>query len=362
MSDASAAARWRTRSIGLLVAGAIAIVAIWLSGMPAVQARGISALTFAIVIGMVTGNTIYPRIAESAGPGIAFARQTLLRSGVVLYGFRLTVQDIGHVGVAGVIIDGLMVTLTFLIATWVGTRLLKMDRKTAMLIGAGSAICGAAAVMAAEPVVRGRAEQVSVAVAGVVVFGTIAMFLYPVLYLLNGHWHVIPGNAQTFGVYIGSTVHEVAQVVAAGRQVGADAVGTAVIAKMVRVLMLAPFLVVLAGWIGRNTRDAEEGSGHPASGAAAAKRPPAVPAFAFVFIGVVLFNSLGLIPKPAIDLITLIDTGLLAAAMAALGISTHVKALRQTGTQPFVLALILFVWLVIGGALINRGVAFAIGG
>ena len=142
---------------------------------------------------------------------------------MVLYGLRLTVQDIGHVGMVGVATDALVLGSTFGLACLIGIKWLRLDPKTAMLIGAGSSICGAAAVMAAEPVVKARAEQVTVAVATVVVFGTVAIFLYPALFELNQQWQLVPGGADGFGIYIGSTLHEVAQVVAAARSVGPHA-------------------------------------------------------------------------------------------------------------------------------------------
>jgi len=126
---------------------------------------------------------------------------------------------------------------------------------------------------------------------------------------------------------------------------------TAVIAKMVRVMMLAPFLLALSAWLGRGR------SGH-------SHQPPAklaVPWFAFGFVAMVLFNSLQLLPRPVLSLATELDTGLLATAMAALGISTQLGTIRQAGARPLLLALVLFVWLVLGGALINRWVDMLIG-
>ena len=342
-------AKWLVAWRGLALSVVLGSLSVWLAGWPVLQTHGISPLTVAIVLGMLVGNTMYPSFAPWAGSGVTLSRTTVLRLGVVLYGFRLTLQDVVHVGWVGVLIDALMLASTFVIAFQVGTRVLGLDRESSMLVGAGSAICGAVAVLAAEPVVRGKAEQVSVAVAGVVIFGTISMFLYPLLAGLNDLWHVIPGGAEQFGIYIGSTVHEVAQVVAAGRQVGPEAAGTAVIAKMVRVLMLAPFLVVLATWL-----RAREGATPKADADGATTRPPAVPAFAFIFVGTVLFNSLNLLPKATVDGITRLDTFLLAMAMGALGLSTHFGTLRRAGGKPMLLALVLFAWLVIGGAGINR--------
>ena len=347
---------WRRLLPGLALSAALAGAGIALGRIDWLAAHGFSALTLAIVLGMLVGNTVYPRMAAASGPGVNLSKQHLLRLGIILYGLRLTVQDIGHVGLAGVAVDALVLGSTFLLACWIGTRWLGLDRQSAMLIGAGSSICGAAAVMAAEPVVKARAEQVTVAVATVVVFGTLAIFLYPVLFQLNQQWQVIPGGANGFGLFAGSTIHEVAQVVAAARSIGPEAADTAVIAKMVRVMMLAPFLLLLSGWL---ARDAKRSAG--SQGGKSAKGKITIPWFAFGFIAVVLFNSLQWLPAQATAIATDIDTGLLAMAMAALGLSTHFSAIRKAGAKPLLLALILFGWLLVGGALINHWVPVLLG-
>lgn len=337
---------------GLVLCAALAGAGIALGRIDWLAAHGLSALTLAIVLGMLVGNTVYPRFAAVSGPGVHLSKQHLLRLGIVLYGLRLTVQDIGHVGWGGVAVDALVLGSTFGLACWIGTRWLGLDRQSAMLIGAGSAICGAAAVMAAEPVVKARAEQVTVAVATVVVFGTVSIFLYPVLYQLNQQWGLIPGGANGFGLFAGSTIHEVAQVVAAARSIGPEAADTAVIAKMVRVMMLAPFLLLLSAWL---ARDAARKAG-PGAAAQHSTSQITIPWFAFGFVAVVLLHSLQWLPAPAVALAIDIDTGLLAMAMAALGLSTHFSAIRKAGARPLLLALILFGWLLVGGGLINHWV------
>lgn len=351
LPSTSLALRWRGRLPGLLLTAAVAAAAIALANVPWLQSHGISALTLAIVLGIALGNSVYPRLAPRAAAGVGFSKQWLLRAGIVLYGLRLTFQDIGQVGVSGVLIDALALTSTFALAWWAGTRWFGMDRESALLIGAGSAICGAAAVMAAEPVVRGRAEQVTVAVSTVVVFGTLAMFLYPALYQLNLAHAWVPMSASQYGVFTGSTVHEVAQVVAAGRAVSEGAADTAVIAKMVRVMMLAPFLVALSLLLARGR----------AAGPAAARAKIVVPWFAFGFVAVAGVNSLHLLPQALVSAAIALDTVLLAMAMAALGLTTHVSALRQAGMKPLLLALLLFAWLLAGGLGINLGVHALLG-
>jgi uncharacterized integral membrane protein (TIGR00698 family) len=328
---------------GVGLSALLAAAAIQLGSIDWLQAHGMSALTAAIAIGLVVGNTLYARIAGATGAGVTFSKQTLLRAGVILYGLRLTLHDMSQVGMAGVVIDALVLTSTFLIAVWLGTRVFGLERETAMLIGAGSAICGAAAVMATEPVIRAKADHVTIAISTVVLFGTVAMFAYPALYALIPHGS-LAASARSFGVYTGSTIHEVAQVFAAGRSVSDSVANTAVITKMVRVMMLAPFLIVLSAWIGRGARPLAVGRRAPAI---------SIPWFAVAFVGVVLFNSLALLSPRTLELATKLDTLLLAMAMVALGLTTQISALRRAGTKPLILGAVMFVWLVVGGGAIN---------
>src|SRR3546814_530702 len=145
-------------------------------------------------------------------------------------------------------------------------------------------------------------------------------------------------------LYAGSTIHEVAQVVVAGGAVGEVAGSAAVIEKMLRVMLLAPFLLLLSSRLSRGT-DTGEG-----------KTGIVVPWFAVLFIAVAGFNSLQLLPAPAVDVLVQIDTVLLAMAMAALGLRTHVGAIRQAGIRPLLLAAALFVFLLVGGYAINIGI------
>jgi uncharacterized integral membrane protein (TIGR00698 family) len=354
---------------GIALTGALAALAIEFGKVAWLQANGISALTLAIVLGILAGNTLYPYIATATADGVVFSKQTLLRAGIILYGLRLTFQDIASVGVSGVAIDAVVLSSTFVLSWWVGTRIFGLDRRTAMLIGAGSSICGAAAVMATEPVVRGRAEQVTVAVSTVVVFGTLDIFLYPAMYHLNAHYHLLAMSPTAYGIYAGSTIHEVAQVVAAGRAIGDAAANTAVITKMVRVMMLAPFLIILSAWLARSP-GADDGDAPSAGdtsvprascGPRASRRPRriVIPWFALAFVAVAGVNSLAVLPHALVSTAVDLDTGLLAMAMAALGVTTHVSAVRTAGIKPLALAALLFLWLIFGGVAINAGISAA---
>ena len=326
---------------GLALTAALTGAALWAGSFPAIAGAGFSALTLAILFGMVVGNTVYPKIWQPCDGGVIFAKQHLLRLGIILYGFRLTFAQIADVGVSGILIDVLTLSSTFFIACFLGQKVFGLDKHTSWLIGAGSSICGAAAVLASEPVVKAEASKVTVAVATVVIFGTIAIFLYPAMYPLLAHWF----TPETYGIYMGSTMHEVAQVVAAGHAVSPDAENAAVIAKMLRVMMLAPFLLFLAARVKQLT---PAGNGE--------KSKITIPWFAIMFILVAVFNSFHLLPKAVVDMLVTLDTVLLAMAMAALGLTTHVSALKKAGAKPLLMALLLFVWLIVGGGAINLAV------
>jgi uncharacterized integral membrane protein (TIGR00698 family) len=330
------AAWWR----GIALAGALAAVGMTIAQTAVAQRLGFSALTLTILLGIIAGNTFFPTIAVHTASGVDFSKSRLLRIGIVLYGTRITFQQIGAIGWAGALIDTLTIAMTFVLAVQLGTRVFKLDRQTSMLIGAGSAICGAAAVMATEPVVRGQAHKVSVAVATVVVFGTLSMFIYPWLYPYLGL------SEHAYGIYAGSTIHEVAQVVAAGRSVSDAAANTAVIEKMLRVMMLAPFLLLLTS--------AERGRVTAQGAASTDGTRIMIPWFALAFVAVSAVNSLHIVPVHWTDALVQIDTALLATAMGALGLRTHVGAVKQAGTRPLLLAAVLFAFLVVGGYGFNR--------
>jgi len=331
---------------GIAISAAVALIAIRMGNIDWLAAHGVGALTAAIMLGIIVGNTFYRKLAPTAGAGVNFSRQILLRAGVILYGFRLTLHDVGNVGVAGIVIDALVVSTTFVLTVILGVRVFGLERGTAILIGAGSSICGAAAVMATEPVVRAKADQVTMAISTVVVFGTAAIFVYPALYALSNQGSD-PIGPQAFGVYTGSTIHEVAQVFAVGRSLSEAVANTAVIAKMVRVMMLAPFLIILSAWLSQGSERESHAQG---------QAQISVPWFAVWFIAAVVLNSFGLLPPWLVRGVVSIDTFLLAVAMAALGLTTQLRAVREAGPQPLLLGGVIFVWLIVGGAAINWSV------
>lgn len=300
-----------------------------LTALPWNRKLPLTPLTVAILAGMLVGNAGLRRHLGPWQPGIRFSQQKLLRLGIILYGLRLTVQDLLRLGPRALLLDVVVISAVLMAGSWLGTRFFRLDPDTALLVSAGSGICGAAAVLATDRVIESDSNKVSVAVATVVVFGTLAMFLYPALFPLTGF------TEHQFGIYAGATVHEVAQVVAAGKAVSDEAAGAAVITKMLRVLLLAPCLLLVGRF--RRTRQG------------ASARRITFPWFVLGFLGVILAQSLVRIPVQARSTLIDFDTVVLSSAMFALGLSTEWSQFKRAGTKPLLLAATLFAGLVTGG-------------
>ncbi len=343
---------------GVLLIALFSCAAFYIGSAHVFTALSISPLIIGIVLGMIYANLLRMHLPETWVPGIQFCSKRLLRIGIILYGFRLTFQDIAAVGVAGVTVDAIIVAVTIVGGYFLG-RALKMDKDTAMLVSVGSGVCGAAAVLGAEATMKSKPYKTAVAVATVVIFGTVAMFLYPVGYQ-SGLLDLTPAE---MGIFSGSTLHEVAHAVGAGNALGSDIASTTVIVKMIRVMMLVPVLLLLGVWAARRARVV-------GAGASAEKGKVTVPWFAFGFLLVIGINSLSVylntlstpmgIPAWGSDLINYVDTFLLTMAMVALGAETSFDKFKKAGAKPFILAGILFVWLVGGGYVLAKYLAPAL--
>ena len=337
---------------GILLIALFSFAAFYIAGFPIVKRLSFSPLIVGIVLGMLYANSLRNKLPETWAPGIKFCTKQLLRWGIVLYGFRPKLTDVAAVGIPAVAVALVIVTVTLFGGVLLG-RLLKIDRDTALMTSTGSAICGAAAVLGAEPVVKCEGYKTAIAVSTVVIFGTLSMFLYPLMYRMG----LLDGLTDTgMAVYTGSTLHEVAHVAGAGNAMDpTDALGiagTATITKMIRVMMLAPVLVVMGFVLGRRK----------SSGVCREKSKIAVPWFAFGFIGIICLNSLlqylfgveSVREIPLNGAIEYADTFLLTMAMTALGTETSIDKFRQAGAKPFVLAGLLYVWLVAGGYFVTK--------
>lgn len=324
----------------LLPIALMAWLCIATSNLFVMQKFGISPLTIAIVLGMVFGNSILSSFSQTLSDGIIFSKARLLRAGIVLFGLKLTLAQVAYVGWPAILSDLVIIIGTMWLSVILGKRM-GVEIKTAALIGSGSAICGAAAVLATQPVLKNKESDVSVAVATVVVFGTLAMFVYPIA----GRWllsHYDSAAAWfSWGIYTGSSIHEVAQVAAAGAAVN-DTVGdVAVMTKMIRVMLLAPFLLVLP-YAMRGVNDQKISGGKII-----------IPWFAVGFLLMVAANSMFHIPNNAYRYLIKLDTFLLTMSMLCLGFTTRWQTIRQAGSKPLLLAGLLWLWLIVAGAVVS---------
>jgi uncharacterized integral membrane protein (TIGR00698 family) len=331
---------------GILFVALFAAAVSRVAALPAIAGLGMSPLIIGIAAGAVYGNALRDGMPESWSAGVNFSARKLLRIAVAFFGLRVSLQEIAQVGVPGLVESVTIVVSTLLIGTWAGMKLMKLDRDTAILTAAGSAICGAAAVLAFESTLQSKPHKSAMAVGSVVLFGTLSMFLYPVLY--HAGWlHLDTLGA---GLFFGGTIHEVAQVVGAASNVSPEATHIATIVKMTRVMLLVPVLLVLGVWLNREARG--NGATHAAHGA----RKIAVPWFALGFLALVVVNSLHMLPAPATQSINALDTFALTMAMTALGIETRISQIREAGPRALTTGLIVYAWLIGGGLAITWAV------
>lgn len=325
---------------GLLLITAIVVASTLLVSMGIGQTYGLSPLIYSILLGMIVGNTFFKRISHAANPGVSFAKSKLLRLGIILYGFNLTISKVWALGLQAILIDAIMLVSTFMLTYYFGTKVLKMDKDTSILSGAGCSICGAAAIMATASVARAKTAAVSQAVTIIVLFGTLAIFIYPLLFPVFTNYI----SESAFGVYIGSSVHEVAQVVAIGKVLGPEVADTAILAKMVRVIMLAPFLFAISFIFYHQDNRASSTLNTKAT-----PRRLALPWFAVWFLMMIVVNSTLSLPQTLVSNILFVDNILLMMAMAGLGLSTQLSTFRAAGPRPFALGLVVFIWLIVAG-------------
>jgi len=311
---------------GLGLTGAIALGAFALHQIPGVAT--FSPMILATIIGMTVHNILGTPAA--AKPGVAFSLKRILRLGIILLGFQLMLAQVAAVGAVGVGIILITLAATFLFTKALG-RMMGVDAKLAELIGAGTSICGASAVIATNTVTEGSDADVAYAVACVTVFGSSAMLLYP---LLPGILHLSP---RAFGLWSGASIHEIAQVVAASFQDGAAAGQFGTVAKLTRVMMLAPLVIGLGLAAARKTRGLSAGD----------RKAPPMPWFVLGFIAVMLLNSvITVAPAEKAQIVTLTNF-LLSMALAAMGLETDFAKLKREGLKP--LALAACAWMFIAG-------------
>jgi len=303
---------------GVLLTFTVAAAAFGLHTLSGVAA--LSPLIIAVGLGMAFHNMVgTPAVFTH---GVIFSMRRILRFAIVMLGLQLSLAQVMAVGVVGLGSIAITLAATFAFTVWLG-RWFRIDRKLAQLIAAGTSICGASAIMATNTVTRASDEDVAYAVACVTVFGSASMLLYPAL---AGLLQISP---HTFGLWAGASIHEIAQVVAAAFQDGADSGNFGTIVKLSRVMLLAPTILVLGYFSAKEPQNID-----PGHGARPGLQSIPIPWFVAGFIAMILFNSLDLIPRVDKAYLVQATTHLLAVALAAMGLQTDIRKLRAKGLRP----------------------------
>lgn len=332
----------------------VAALALWLARLPFFRQAGLGALPLSLLLGMALAGTARVE-GWRRSPAVTYwqrqAQTRLLQTGIILLGLQLDLADLWAVGWQALAADVVVITVILPLGIWLGQRWLKLPLRLGILLAIGSAICGAAAILACVPVLnryldddpQAADQQAVIAIALVAVLGTVSVLLYPWLQ----HWLHL-SDAVT-GLFIGSTVHEVAQALAAADTLSQATQQTALITKLLRVLLLAPVLVLLAVWLQRR---------QPLTTTAEATQRIRVPGFLWGFMLMVLLNSLVSngplvagwqnLQAAAVQ----VSAVLLVLAMTAMGMNSRWLLIRQAGIRPFMLGLLLWCALVpVGGML-----------
>jgi uncharacterized integral membrane protein (TIGR00698 family) len=309
---------------GLILSCCIAGVGFFLSKLP--YCTMLSPMILSIFLGMFFNNVI--RTPKVCGPGVKFSLRRVLRLAIILLGLQLTVSQVLSVGAPGLLIVVITLIASFSFTVWWG-RKLGVDGKLCQLVAAGTSICGASAVIAANTAVDGSDEDVAYAVACVTVFGSLAMFIYPALP------SILHLNPHDFGLWSGASIHEIGQVVAAAFQNGKESGDLATITKLARVMLLAPVVIILGiinSWLRNKSRTALNDKAERAS---RAKAP--MPWFVIGFILLIAINSFDVIPHPERAALIKFNVFLLSVALAAMGLEADFRKLKAKGLRPLLL-------------------------
>jgi len=301
---------------GLAFCAAIAGTALSIRFLPGLAA--ISPMVVAFVVGIAV-SALSGSLPVMA-PGNRFAAKTMLRFAVGMLGLQLTLHELADLGAVTLLVVLAVFIATFVFTKWLG-RMLGVEHRLTELIAAGTSVCGASAIIATNAVTKARDQDVGYAVAAVSLMGTIWMIVYPLLY---GVLHL---DLRTYSLWAGSSVHEVAQVVAAAFQVDPSAGQIAVPVKLARVALLAP-LVLTLGWL-RFRREGDASSSF--------RWQQIFPLFMVGFIALVALNSVVAIPNHWRGVVAQVTTFLLTMSLGAIGLETSVRDLRHQGIRPMVL-------------------------
>ncbi|WP_054703796.1 putative sulfate exporter family transporter [Bacillus sp. JCM 19041] len=324
----------RSFFIGLLLAFAIAVAAALLANLPFLEVVG--PLVLAILIGMVINHFV--NVKKEYRSGLEFSSKKLLRAGIILLGLRLHLGDLYGAGVGAFLYAGILLVAAMGLVYGLA-RLLKVDRTVSLLAACGTAICGAAAIVALAPLMKAKGNQVALSVAVIAVMGTLFTIAYTLLQ------PVLPLSSQQYGFFTGGTLHEIAHAVAASQAGGKEAEDMAIIVKLTRVALLVPVAVLIGLYAAR-----QESTG------LSLERLP-IPWFIFGFLAMGFVNTASLLPDAIVDLLLSLSYLLLGMAMAGLGLNATLSIFKKSGKSLFYAVFLGSLLL----ALLGYGLIFVLG-
>jgi uncharacterized integral membrane protein (TIGR00698 family) len=325
---------WPGLAIGIVIALAASFVA---------SAYGGPLLLYALFFGLAFHFLAHDPVCQ---PGIEFCSKTLLRAGIAMLGVRITFEQLSSLGVGPLllVLAAVVSTILFGIAL---AALFGRPRAEGLLSGGAVGICGASAALAISallPRTRENEHFTLLTVVGVTSMSTLAMIVYPLLARLAGL------DATAAGIFIGGTIHDVAQVVGAGYLMSTHTGDVATVVKLTRVACLLPVIVVASALYRRAADAAGPACADP-------KRPPLMPMFLVAFLCLMLANSVHLVPAGAAAAMGSASRACLVIAIGALGVKTSFQALAALGWQPVLMLAAETVWI---AALVLAAIKFAL--
>jgi uncharacterized membrane protein YadS len=312
---------------------------------------------FAIVAGIIVSASLPP--VERLRPGLAFTAKTVLQGSIVVLGLGLSFKQVISTGESSlpVLLGTLIIALGM--AWWAG-RALGLGRDLNILIGVGTAICGASAIAATDAVIGADEADVSYAIATIFTFNVVAVLSFPSL------GHLLGLSQHAFGLWAGTAINDTSSVVAASTIYGHAAVSYAVVVKLTRTLAIVPISLGLAAWRNRSARGAHAGVGAisrdnglgPAGPYPSADRPRlalrrVVPFFIVAFLGAVACNTIGFVPTNWHHGLSDLATWMITAALAAIGLSANVSHIRRAGPRPVLLGALLWATVAIASLVLQ---------
>ncbi len=311
---------------GLVLVAVLTILAVYMQNATLFKSLSLSAIIIAILLGMLINNTI--GIKESMEAGIKLCSKKVLRLAIILLGFKLSLLEVSKLGFKAVIIILIVTSVTLIFTRYIGKKM-NISRSLSILIATGTSICGASAIIAVNAVTNSdNEEDVPFAVGVVTIFGTVFMLLYPVIF------HILHLNTMFYSLWAGSSIHEVAQVVAAGFSVSNQAGTFATVVKLTRVLLIVPITILLS--IRQSGRENSDKCSF---------ENITIPWFVLMFLGVIIINSLGILPGNISKGFITIDNYLMTAAMVSLGLETSLLGMKKVGLKPIYLGAISSVFI-----------------